>query len=48
MFFIKKFIFKLVSDIWTKKLKPKGVWANYSIYTIFFEKYFSLKTCSFK
>ncbi len=38
--FMKKFVFKLVSEIWTKKLKLK--WVGQIIETIFFENFFSL------
>jgi hypothetical protein len=33
---MKKFVFKLVSEIWTKKLKQK--WGGQIILTIFLEK----------
>ena len=38
---MKKFVFKLVSEIWTKKLKPK--WGGQIILTILLEKIFFSK-----
>jgi hypothetical protein len=46
-FFIRKIVYQLVSEIWTKKLKLK--WGGQIIYTIIVEKKnFSLKTCSLR
>jgi hypothetical protein len=42
---MKKFVFKLVSEIWTKKLKPE--WGGQIILTIFFEKKFFSKNFLF-
>jgi hypothetical protein len=42
---MKKFVFKLVSEIWTKMLKPK--WVGQIILTIFFEKIFFSKNILF-
>jgi hypothetical protein len=42
---MKKFVFKLVSEIWTKKLKPK--WVGQIILTIFFENFFFSKNILF-